>query len=175
MLENQVGHGRAHRDFVHSRPHHVAAHANKFQPGGAARALRLVPIHAAHKNRGTFANVSTLLMTVGLFHSPCLHGKWRLVSRLGALAFNRFEQRRFFAADVAAGADKYLQIESQSSLPRMLDPSSPASLQRSSSSSRILSCSSYSWRIYRMPLLAPVSTLARIIPSITRCGRCVRM
>ena len=37
--------------------------------------------------------------------------KGRLVARLGALAFDGFKQRGFFAADIAAGADEDFKIE----------------------------------------------------------------
>ena len=56
---------------------------------------------------GTKAKVSTLLTTVGLpQRPPRIDRERRLVARLGALAFDRFDQRALFAADVAAGADE---------------------------------------------------------------------
>ena len=44
-------------------------------------------------------------------------GKGRLVARFGAFAFDGFEQRAFFAADVTAGADEDLQVEGQTRCP----------------------------------------------------------
>src|SRR5579863_3360783 len=38
-------------------------------------------------------------------------GEGRLVARLGALAFDGFNQRGFFSADIAAGADEKFQLE----------------------------------------------------------------
>ena len=46
-----------------------------------------------------------------LLPQPLQRRKRRLVARLGALAFDRLEQRALLAADVAARADEHLEVE----------------------------------------------------------------
>ena len=90
---------------------------------------------------GTFANVSTLLITVGFCHNPICTREWRLVPRLRAMSFNRLNQRAFFAANVAAGTDKNFQIEIPGPLPRIfLSEQAPLDSTRRISSPRISSC-----------------------------------
>ena len=60
---------------------------------------------------GTLHSVSTLLTTVGLPHRPLDLGIGRLGARIGALAFERIEQRGLFAAHIAPGADMEVQLE----------------------------------------------------------------
>ena len=38
-------------------------------------------------------------------------GEWRANARLAGLAFKRLDQRRFFAADIGAGAQMNLDVE----------------------------------------------------------------
>src|SRR6185437_15062309 len=49
---------------------------------------------------GTAAIDSTLLTVVGASIEPDIGGEWRLEPRLALLAFQAFEQRGFFAADI---------------------------------------------------------------------------
>ena len=60
---------------------------------------------------GTAQNVSTLLRTVGDCHAPDNSREWRTNARNAALAFERFEQRRFFATLVRARARVSVAIE----------------------------------------------------------------
>ena len=60
--------------------------------------------------QGTAAKVSVLLMVVGLPYRPKLAGNGG-EARLALLAFQRFEQRGFFAADVGAVAMERVQLE----------------------------------------------------------------
>ena len=113
MLEDQVGHGRAHRHFVHSRSHHVAADSDEFQPRRPAHSLCLIPIRASDKNRGNVGEGLDVVDDGWLIPESFLHGKRWLVSRFRSLAFNRFEERRFFSANVSAGADKDFEFESE--------------------------------------------------------------
>ena len=63
---------------------------------------------------GTAESVSTLLMTVGDPYRPDDGGEGRPDARIAALAFERFHQRRFFAAFVGARAGVRDQIEIES-------------------------------------------------------------
>ena len=74
---------------------------------------------------GTLAQVSTLLMIVGLPHSPLFAGKGG-GPRLAALALERKHQRRFLAADEGAGAQLDLEIEVEAR-PRIFLPRGRAS------------------------------------------------
>ena len=62
---------------------------------------------------GTLISVSTLLTAVGMRKRPDCVGKGRLVARFAAIAFDRIEQRGFFAADISAGASADFDIEVQ--------------------------------------------------------------
>ena len=71
--------------------------------------------HSAPRARIAVANVnvSTLLIDRRLVPKTVGPGEGRLVARLGALAFDGLEQRALFAADITAGADEDLEIETQ--------------------------------------------------------------
>ena len=76
--------------------------------------LRLRPLnHAApwFTICGTLQSVSTLLTTVGLPHRPLTCGIRRLGARIGALAFERIEQRGLFPAHIAPGADVQVHLQ----------------------------------------------------------------
>ncbi len=62
--------------------------------------------------QGTAANVSVLLIVVGFAIQAEAGREWRLEAGLPLLAFQRFQQRRFFAADVGAKAMVTMQLES---------------------------------------------------------------
>src|ERR1700732_1699929 len=73
--------------------------------------------------KGTAANDSTLLITVGLPNTPLCAGSGGVAPTMArgapgrffppnaAAALEAFQERRLFAANVGAGADAYLQIE----------------------------------------------------------------
>ena len=56
---------------------------------------------------------STLLTVVGQPHTPIAAGKGRFQTRLAFFAFERFDERRFFTADIGprAAMDVYVKIK----------------------------------------------------------------
>src|SRR5271155_1835348 len=95
---------------------------------------------------GTFANVSTLLMTVGLFHNPCCTGNGGLLrgsARLPSIA----SSSAVSSPQIYPPGLTNISRSKLNSLPSTCAPSSPARAQRRISSCRIFSWSSYSWRI----------------------------
>ena len=69
------------------------------------------PIDAACENLRNVDKRFNVVDNGGLLPEADLAGKRRLIARLGAMAFDGFDQRAFFAADVAAGADKNFEIK----------------------------------------------------------------
>ena len=69
---------------------------------------------------GTAQNVSTLFKTVGHWNAPDDGRKRRPDARNAALAFERFEQRRFLAALVSAGAGVRVAVETEAVALRFL-------------------------------------------------------
>src|SRR5262249_22740285 len=63
---------------------------------------------------GTTASVSTLLTTVGPPYSPTTAGNGGFRRRMAALAFERFEQRGLFAANVRARARVHIDVAVES-------------------------------------------------------------
>src|SRR6266850_436453 len=111
VTKNDIAHGRAHGDFEYSGAGHVTTDADKLQTVGAAGALRGEPIHALRENLRHVDESLDVIEHRGLLPETGLHGKRRLVARFSAMTLNRFEQCGFFAADVAARADKNFEIE----------------------------------------------------------------
>src|SRR5215467_11831985 len=111
MLENYLAHRRAHRDFENAGPSNVAADADKFQSARAVRALRDKPIDTAHQDLRHVDERFHIVDDRRLLPQTDLSRKRRLVARLGAMAFDRFDERAFFSADVAPGTDKDFKIE----------------------------------------------------------------
>src|SRR5271156_1753263 len=145
-----------------------------FSPAVPFRPCDLYQSTPRKRMGGTLAKVSTLLITVGLFHRPCCTGNGGLLrgsARLPSIASsNAVSSPQIYPPGLTNISRAKLN-----SLPSTFGPSRSDRTQRRISSWSIFSWSSYSWRIYRMPFCAPVSSPARIIPSITRCGKCVRM
>ncbi len=82
-----------------------------------------VPVRAVDAGcAGTRESVSTLLSTVGEPDSPDDGREGRPDARDAALAFERFEQRRFLAALVRAGAGVRVTDRNRSRVPRMFLP-----------------------------------------------------
>ena len=111
MIENNVAHGHAHRDFENARAGDVAAHADKFQATRATGALCDEPIDAASENLRNVDKRFNVVDDRRFLPEADLAGKRRLIARLGAMALDGFDERAFFAADVAAGADKNFEIK----------------------------------------------------------------
>src|SRR5258708_19441585 len=111
MNEDNVAHGRAHGYFENAGPAHPAADTDKFQSARATGALSDEPIDAARENLRNVDEGFDVVDDGGFLPEADLARKGRLVARLGAMAFDGFDERAFFATDVAAGADKNFQIE----------------------------------------------------------------
>ena len=113
LIENHFRHRRAHRDDENPRLAHVSADADEFQSRRPALPLRFVPVHALHQNLRHVRERLDVVQRRRLVPQAVGDRKRRLVARLGALAFDRFDQRGFFAANVAAGTDENLELESE--------------------------------------------------------------
>src|SRR6266850_1267456 len=111
MMEDDFAHGRAHGDFEYSGASHVATDADKLQTAGAAGALSGEPIDTPRENLRHVDESLDVIEYRGLLPETRLHGKRRLVARLGSMSLNRLHQRGFLAADVAAGADEDFEFE----------------------------------------------------------------
>ncbi len=111
QVENHFRHRQAHGDLENAGLAHVAADADEFQSGRPAHALRLVPVDAAHQNLRHVGERLDVVQRRWLVEDALRYRKRRFVARFGALAFDGFDQRALFAADVSAGADEQLQIE----------------------------------------------------------------
>jgi hypothetical protein len=85
---------------------------------------------------GTAAKVSVLLIVVGLPYRPKTGRERRLEARLALLAFERFEQRGFFAADVGAPAMVRVQVEIEALAEDVLAEKPAARASASASSKR---------------------------------------
>ena len=86
------------------------------------------------------AKVSTLLTTVGLSKIAMGHRIGRAVARHAALAFQRFDQRRFFAADIGARADDGSRYRNRNPADR--ECSRPADSARAVAASTACNCGS---------------------------------
>src|SRR6266851_359481 len=113
MIEDNVAHGRTHGDFENARAGDVAAHADKFQSARTAAALGGEPIHSASENLRNVDESFNVIDDRGFLPQSNLARKRWLVARLGAMAFDGFDERAFFATDVAAGTDKNFDIEAE--------------------------------------------------------------
>src|SRR5262249_44989724 len=91
----------------------ISADADEFHTDRAVLTLSFEPVGAASKNRRGEREGLDVVDDCGLVPEAVCSGKRWLVSRFGALAFDRFQQSAFFSADVAAGADEDFEIEIQ--------------------------------------------------------------
>ena len=91
--------------------HHVAAHANEFQSRRAVHALRFVPIHSSNQNDRHICKGLDVIDDCRLVPQTLLNRERRFIARFRSLTFDRLEQRRFFAADIAAWTDKNFQFK----------------------------------------------------------------
>src|SRR6266850_1227854 len=111
VTKNDIAHGRAHGNLEYAGASHVAANTDKLQSTGAASTLRGEPIHAPRENLRHIDESFDVIEHRRLLPETSLHWKRRLVARLRAMTLNRLHQRGFFAANVAARADKNFEIE----------------------------------------------------------------
>src|SRR6266849_4621358 len=113
MIEDNVAHWCTHGDFENARAGDVATHTDKFQSARTTAALGDEPIHPASENLRNVDESFNVIDDRGFFPQSDLAGKRRLVARLGAMAFDGFDERAFFATDVAAGTDKNFDIAAE--------------------------------------------------------------
>ena len=91
--------------------------------------------------------VSTLLISVGLPHSPACGGKRRAQPRHAAPAFDRGDQRRLLAADERAGAFLDGQAQRVIASRAAARPASRASRTAAIAARTRCTASGYSWRM----------------------------
>src|SRR5262249_20297315 len=92
-----------HRPFVDAGPLHVAADAVQLRSAVFLRPERRVPLGAFRDDERHIAERLDVVHRRRLVVETDYRGKRRLVTRLGAFAFERLEQRGFFAGLIRAG------------------------------------------------------------------------
>src|SRR5208337_3349856 len=116
-----------------------------------------------------FANVSTLLSTVGQPHNPFIADDGGL-----GVGMPRLPSIERISADdsphTKAPAPWYISISKLNPVPRILLPSRPYSLACSIASCSLCTASGYSALTYMPPLLAPIALAPMSIPSRTTWG-----
>src|SRR5262249_23018558 len=98
-------------DLVDARAHDGSADADELEAGGALGPPGLEPLPALDQDQWHACKRLDVVDDGRLLPEPVRPGKRRLVPRLGALVFDRLEQRRLLAADVAARADEDSRVE----------------------------------------------------------------
>ena len=107
----------AQRQFVHAGLVHVAGEAEQPRAAVLRRAERREPVAAVENDGGNRGERLDVVEDGGALERARDGRKRRLEARIAALAFERFEQRRFLAALVSAGAGVRVQIEIASRCP----------------------------------------------------------
>src|SRR5437899_678015 len=110
VIENDFAQGSAHGDLENAGAGDVAADADKFQPPRTVGALRDERIDAARKNLRNIDECFHIVDDRWFLPQAHLAGERRLIAGLGAMAFDGFDECALLAADVAAGANKHLEI-----------------------------------------------------------------
>src|SRR5712692_772491 len=110
VIENDVAHRHTHGDFENARARDVTANADKFQAARPAGTLCDKPVDPVGENLRNIDEGLDVVDDGGFLPQTDLTGKRRFVARLGAVPFNGFDERAFFATDVAAGTDKNFEI-----------------------------------------------------------------
>src|SRR2546428_3860313 len=113
MVVDQRAHRRAHRDLVDARTRDVAADADELHAVEAALAPSLVPVGTLREDDRHRGERLDVVDQGGLLVEPVEPRERRLVPRLRALAFERLEERRLLAADVATRAHENRDVEAQ--------------------------------------------------------------
>ena len=103
--------GKAHRQFVQARLVDVAGEAEKFRAGTFFGADRFVPIGAAIDDVRDVRQRLDIVDDGRASERALDRGERRTISRIRALAFERFEQAGFLSADVRAGAAMREDVE----------------------------------------------------------------
>src|ERR1700733_13991399 len=117
-----------------------------FSPAAPFKPCDLYQSTPRNRIVSTFANVSTLLMTVGLFHRPCCTGNGGLLrgsARLPSIA----SSSAVSSPQIYPPGLTNISRSKLNSLPSTCGPSKPLRIQRRISSCSIFSWSSYSWRM----------------------------
>ena len=99
-----------HRCFVDARTLHVPADTVQLRPAVLLRPERGKPLRAVLHNQRHVGERLDVVHRGGTVVEPDERGKRRLVARLGALAFERLEQRGLFAGFVRAGAAVHVHV-----------------------------------------------------------------
>ena len=89
----------------------MAGDADELQAARAIGAGGFVPVDATSEDLRHVGESFDVVDDGGLLEESGLAGEGRLIARLGAMAFNGFEERGFFAADIATRANKDFEIE----------------------------------------------------------------
>ena len=113
-----------------------------FSPAAPPLSLRLVPLHAVHQNLRHVGERLDVVQRGWLVENALRHRERRLVARLGAFAFDGFDQRALFAADVSAGADEEFQIEGEAGAEHARAQNALLRSSARSPACRICSCAS---------------------------------
>ena len=120
----QLGEGRAQRHLEVARALHVADHREDLRAAVvrlADRQVRRAAVADDPRHRGEGLGV---VDRRGLAIDAEAGRERRLEARLALLAFQRFEQRGFFAADVGAEAVEGMQLEAEARCPGCCRPGS---------------------------------------------------
>ena len=106
-----TAYARAHRVLVQTGAFAVARHRMDFGAGGLRRTDPGPPVPAIHRNMGGSTEGLDVVDGGGLAQVTCLYREGRAYAGRAALALQRFDQRRFFAADIGTGADVDFNIK----------------------------------------------------------------
>src|SRR5260370_5482449 len=110
VIENDLTHGRSHRHFENAWACDLAADADKFQAARATGALCDKPVNPASEYLRNVDESFHIVDDRGFLPQADLSRERRLIARLGAMALDGFDERAFFATDIAARTDKHLQV-----------------------------------------------------------------
>ena len=108
---NQLAQRGPHGDFVDAGARHVSAKTKEPGAGGVFRAQLGVSRAAFEDDAGNVDQRFHVVDRGGLAEESRLRGERRLVARFAAIAFDRVEERGFFAADIRAGAAANFNVE----------------------------------------------------------------
>jgi len=110
-IEDDFAHGNAEGNFEDAGAIDVSGDTDEFEAAGTVGAGGYVPVDAAGENLRDVGESLDVVDGGGLLKETGLAGEGGLVAGLGAMAFDGFEERAFFAADVAAGADEHFEVK----------------------------------------------------------------
>ena len=111
MALDQFAQGHAHLFFDIAGLVHMAGDAEHLGAGIVGAADTREPFGAAAQDGGRHRDALDIVDRGGTAIEPDIGGEWRLQPRLALLAFQRFQQRCFLAANVSARAVMDIEIE----------------------------------------------------------------